>query len=143
MKRSVLLSLIILLAEMIPAEGQTSFWDGPDAYLGQKPPGETPVKFAPSLINNNPFFSMDRCAFSPDGKEFYCCSNDTWFSTEKATVQTYRFTNKWIGPSLLVPKYYAPTFSMDGNTLYFLGGGKGGVFQMHRTAAGWTKPETY
>jgi hypothetical protein len=56
----------------------------------------------------------------------------------------YKFDgSKWVGPTALVKQYYGPAFAPGGNTLYFIGGGKGGVTQIHRTADGWSGPETY
>jgi hypothetical protein len=123
---------------------QEIFWYSPAAYLGQQPPCSKPVKFAPQLINDTPFFSLDRCAFSRDGREFYYCRNNTWFSTKDATVQVYKYDgSRWNGPTIMIKQQYAPTFSPGGDTLYFIGGGKGGVEQIHRTAGGWTEPATY
>jgi hypothetical protein len=43
--------------------------------------------------------------------------------------------------------YYAPTFSVDNQRLYFLGGQGDGkhsfVWQSHRTGKGWSEPEVY
>jgi hypothetical protein len=134
--------LFILLMLFLPA--QNNFWNSPNAYLGQKPPGDTPEKFAPQLINDTPYFSMDRCAFSSDGKEFYYCRNNTWFSSKDASIQVFRYDGgKWTGPAALNRQYYAPVFSPDGDTLFFIGGGKGGVTQIHRDPKGWSEPETY
>lgn len=44
---------------------------------------------------------------------------------------------------MLTEHAYAPTFSMDGNTIYLQGKGKGGVWQVHRTKNGWGTPEPY
>lgn len=137
-------TLVFTFYLIAAALAQQSFWNGPNAYLGQTPPGNTPVKFAPGIINDSPFFSMDRCAFSPDGKEYCYVRNNTWFSSKEATIQEIKFDGlKWAAPMAVVAQCYAPTFSADGNTLYFIGGGKGGVSQIRRTATGWGAPETY
>jgi hypothetical protein len=125
-------------------KAQGNFWDSPKAYLGQTPPDNIPVKFAPQLINDTPYFSMDRCAFSPDGMEFYYCRNNTWFSSKDASIQVYKYDgHNWIGPTTLIKQFYAPTFAPGGDTLYLIGGGKGGVTQIHRGSNGWSRPETY
>ena len=125
-------------------KAQENFWDSPKAYLGQRPPDSTPVKFAPQSINDTPFFSMDRCAFSPNGMEFYYCRNNTWFSSKDASIQVFRYAgDQWIGPTTLVKQFYAPAFAPGGDTLYFIGGQKGGVTQIHRGSNGWSEPETY
>ena len=142
MNRSISLSIILLLSMQLNA--QSNFWNSRNAYLGQTPPENTPVKFAPHLINDTPFFSMDRCAFSADGKEFYYCRNNTWFSSKDASIELYKYDGtRWNGSTTLVKQYYAPAFSPDGDTLFFIGGGKGGVSQMHRTDTGWSDPEIY
>jgi hypothetical protein len=91
MNKFTFLSIIGLLTASSSVNAQTNFWNSPEAYLGQTPPGSTPVKFAPQLINDTPYFSMDRCAFSQDGKEFYYCRNNTWFSGKDASIQVYRY----------------------------------------------------
>ncbi len=125
-------------------KAQENFWDSPKAYLGQTPPGSMPVKFAPKLINDTPYFSMDRCAFSPDGMEFYYCRNNTWFSSKDASIQVFKYDgDKWIGPTTLVKQFYAPTFASWGDTLYLIGGGMGSVTQIRRGSNGWSEPEIY
>lgn len=146
MKRLFSLLSIAVIAVMLGCKtpaAETSFWDTPDAYLGQTPPGSTPVKFAPKMINDSPFFSMDRCAFSADGKEFYYTRNNTWFSSKDASIQVYKFdSGKWVGPGLFVKMLYAPSFTKNDDTVYLIGGGKGKVMQMHRTANGWSAVDT-
>jgi hypothetical protein len=39
-------------------------------YLGQKPPGTTPERFAPEIIPDH-FFPHSRLIISPDGKRIY------------------------------------------------------------------------
>ncbi len=129
---------------LLALTAKKNFWDGPDAYLGQKPPGAIPEKFAPQIINDSPYFSTGRCAFSPDGKEFYYCRNNTWFSAKEATVQVVKYEGaKWIAPATFVRQFYAPTFAPGGDTIFLIGGGKGGVTEIHRVSNGWSEPETY
>jgi len=134
---------IIITLLLGACHAQTNFWDTPNAYLGQTPPGNVPVRFYPTLLDT-PFFMFDRCAFSPDGKDFYFCSNNTWFSNKDATIKNMHFDgSKWVGPTLVTPMYYAPSFSQTGDTIFVIGGGKGGVSFMRRTDTGFTKPGTY
>ena len=64
MNKCAFLLILVLSAFSNSLNAQTIFWDSPNAYLGQTPPGDTPVKFAPQLINDTPYFSMDRmCIF--------------------------------------------------------------------------------
>ncbi|HEY4336878.1 MAG TPA: hypothetical protein VGM89_13300, partial [Puia sp.] len=111
-----------------------------------------PTAFALDLVMKNDTFSMDRVAFSEDGTEFYYPSNNTWFNSTGAAVRCFRYRNgKWEGPFTVFRRYYAPTFSIDGKTMYLLGGADrradtahAYVFQSHRKAdGGWTEPTVY
>lgn len=127
---------------------QKGIWNSKDAYLGQKPPGDKPEVFGRGMLAKADTFAFDRVAFSDDGTEFYYPSNNSWFSSKNAKVRYMKFKNgKWNGPLVLNEHYYAPTFSVDNKTLYFLGGQGDGkhsiVWQSHRKANGWTAPEVY
>jgi hypothetical protein len=148
MHKIIFFSLFFLLLFSANLAAQTSFWDSKDAYLGQTPPSDTPRIFAQSLLTQNDTFPFDRVAFSNDGKEFYFPSNTTWFSNKNSKIRYLTYDgNKWNGPFILNEHYYAPAFSMDDNTLYFLGGTPDSlhslVWQSHRTASGWTEPSVY
>src|SRR4051812_46745042 len=92
-----------------------NFWESKDAYLGQTPPTDTPTVFQPPGLTDTNGIALDRVAFSPDGKEFYYCHNNSWFSSTNLEIRYYRFDNgRWTGPKLLNKHYNAPTFSIDG-----------------------------
>src|ERR1700709_1222575 len=81
---------------------QKSIWNTKDAYLGQKPPGDTPEVFGAGMLAKADTFAFDRVAFSDDGTEFYYPSNDTWFSSLNGKVRYMKFENgKWNGPFVL------------------------------------------
>ncbi len=123
---------------------QQNFWNSKDAYLAQTLPNDTPKIFAPGLLAGDSGIAMDRSAFSNDGKEFYYCHAFHWFTTKGATINWFKYENgKWNGPIVLDSGLYAPTLSMDNQSLYFLGGGKGVIMQSRKTATGWTSPEIY
>jgi hypothetical protein len=147
MKKLTILSILILVTGTT-LHAQGNFLKSKAAYLGQNPPGDKPEVFAERLLVQRDTFPMDRVAFSADGKEFFYPSNTTWYSTDHAAVRHFKYEKgKWKGPFSLYPHYFAPTFSVDGKTIY-LEGGKGDgkhalVWQSHRTQNGWTKPEVY
>jgi hypothetical protein len=149
MNKLFYLWLIALLGLGTNLWAQTDIWNSPDAYLGQSTPGDKPEIFAQSLLTKADTFAFDRVAFSADGKEFYYPSNTTWFDGKNGKVRYLKYDGKkWNGPFVLNEHYYAPTFSIDGNTLYFLGGNSDGkharVWQSQRKAAGdWTEPSVY
>lgn len=122
---------------------QNDFWNSSEAYLGQAlPQDETPKIFASELLKDRGV-ALDRLAFSANGKEFYYCWAEKWFDKESAKVKYFRYEDgKWNGPAVLTEKIYAPTFSMDDQTLYFLGE-KGEIWQSKREGSGWTKPAIF
>jgi hypothetical protein len=148
-KLFVLFVLAALAALPIRVPGQSGLWGSRDAYLGQKPVADTPQIFAPGLLALKDTFALDRVAFSDDGREFYYPTNNTWFSSVNAKIRYFRFeSGRWRGPFVLVPHYYAPTFSMDGQTLIVEGGERDTlhwtIYRMDRKADGeWTGPVPY
>ena len=148
MKKLFLLLLIVQSGLSIKLTAQTNFWNSTAACLGQKPPGDKPEIFAQSLLSKADTFAFDRVAFSADGKEFYYPTNTTWFNNKTLEIRYFKHDGKkWNGPFLLNEKYSAPTFSMDGNTMYFLGGKRDSlhsqVWQSQRKGGGWSEPSLY
>jgi len=149
MKKLIFLSVILLAAIGIGKCQTAGIWKSKQAYLGQTPPGDIPVKFAPALLRDTgSSFTLDRVAFSQDGTEFYYCVNDAWFSSKNLKVKYLEFSNgKWNGPKVLNEHYYAPTFSPDSKTLYFIGGPNKGpgdvVWQSHKVNGKWSDPIEY
>jgi hypothetical protein len=148
MSKLIFTAMTLFFLTSAPLYAQKSIWNTKDACLGQKPPGDIPEVFGAGMLAKADTFAFDRVAFSDDGKEFYYPSNTTWFDGKNGRVRYMKFENgKWNGPFVLNSRYYAPTFSVDNNTLYFLGGQvdrtHSFVWQSHRTATGWTAPEVY
>src|SRR5664279_771368 len=131
------------------AMAQSSFLESKDAYLGQKPPGDQPEVFAENMLMINDTFPMGRVAFSKDGKEFYYTSSNTWFDNKPTKIRYLKYENgKWNGPFVLNEHYDTPTFSANGDKLFFVGGkGDGKHFivwqSMRRSDGGWTDPSVY
>jgi hypothetical protein len=112
-------------------------------YLGETPPGKTPVVFAPEMVSS-PEYTEYSGSFSPDGMEYYyyrfsaastaqiLCTrvlNDTWTEPEQVEV-TKGFPaiephitadNKWL------------LFEWDRDPL--------GVWASRRTDSGWAEPQ--
>jgi hypothetical protein len=146
---------VIILAGTIFAQGQDAttaqgnFWNSPQAYLGQQPPGDTPQIFALKLLTQKDTFSFDRVAFSEDGKEFYYPTNTTWFDGKNSKIRYFKYEKDgWKGPFILNEHYYAPTFSIDGRSLYLEGGQPDSlhahIWRSDRKAdGGWTEPTLF
>jgi hypothetical protein len=142
------LFLLLLTISALNAHSQ-SIWNTPAACLGQKPPGDTPRIFAMHLLTQKDTFAFDRVAFSADGREFYYPSNNSWFSPKNAKIRYFKYIgNSWQGPFVLDEHYYAPTFSIDGKTLYLEGNPTDTlhsiIWQISRTGKnGWSQPNVY
>src|SRR5450631_668352 len=125
------------------AVAQISFWNSPDAYLSQKPPGDTPVVFAPGRMAESGYWVGSRVAFTEDGKQFFYGTNTNWFDGKNQKLKYFYFDGKsWKGPFLLFLGYSSPTFSADGKTL-FLAGRNGAIDQTHYSDSGWIHPAEF
>jgi len=134
------ISAILLGAHL---KAQNSFFSSADAYIRQIPPGDKPILFAPGQLAPNGYFPMDRVAFSSDGKTFYYCTNNTWFSSKDLKIYYRHFDGQhWTAPRVLNAGYYAPSFSPDGNKMFFNGKGKSVLYSI-RTDSGWSEPAEY
>jgi hypothetical protein len=122
-------------------QAQTNFWNSPQAYLGQKPPSDTPQVFAHDLLIKESGIALDRVAFSQDGKEFYYCHAERWFDSKGSSIKYIAHDGSgWGEPQTLYKEYYGPSFSPDGESLFFINKEKGTVFRSNRTITGWTEP---
>ena len=87
-------------------------------YLGQKPPGKTPVIFAPGVISTG--LSELNSIFSPDGSEFYFCVRNSF---AEAVFFYKSIDNVWIGPHRLpFTDQYGEidiSISPDGTKMFF------------------------
>src|SRR5690348_13646321 len=120
-----ILIVIIFCFNIIGISAQSNFWNSKQAFLNQSPPNDAPKLFAPDWLvpANDTGIALDRVAFSNDGKEFYYCYNTTWFNTTNLKIKYFKYLNgAWKGPFVLNEQFNSPTFSIDGNTLYFPGG---------------------
>jgi hypothetical protein len=90
------------------AEGQKSFWDSPQAYLGQTRPSDTPQIFARDLLTEPGTIAMDHIAFSRDGREIYYLQSDRWGSLANAKIKAFRYDgHRWTGPTVLNEHLFA------------------------------------
>ncbi|MFC1565039.1 hypothetical protein ACFL6G_08895 [candidate division KSB1 bacterium] len=89
-------------------------------YLGQTPPGNVPELFAPGIITHG--FHEHGIAISPDGNEMFYVTTDNRYSLY-IIIHTERIDNTWTEPEVAFfsgqYRDYKPSFSPDGNRLYF------------------------
>jgi Tol biopolymer transport system component len=116
----------------------------PGAYFGMKLPGKTPEIFAPGIISQTNRL-VDHITFSPDGSECFFTVWGAKYSSAKI-FWTKRAGDAWT-PQVEAPfsaGHYAtsPSFSRDGNRLYFSYSGHGSedIMMVQRTAQGWSEP---
>lgn len=123
MQRILLLVTFILIASLaffVTANESTLSRSGP--YLGEKPPGKTPVLFAPGIISLTGRYEFG-ITFSPDLKEIYFSANKP--GELSGIFMTQQLNGKW---SPVTPISFTggresgelhPFVSLDGERIYF------------------------
>lgn len=142
------------------AQIDKSFFDTKDAYFGLKAPGIIPEVFAPGIVSDSTWAEHCQMAISPLGDEIYWSAWSSRYppadTSMKNSEQIYfsEFKNgEWSKPAIadfikdhLTCLNGGPSFSPDGNRLYFYstgiegGFGKKDVWYAQRTKSGWSKP---
>ncbi len=100
-------------------------------YLGQKPPGITPIPFAPGLVSTE-IYEYDG-AFTPDMKSFYFIRRGE--KNIKSTFYEYKYndtTTVWEKSVVASPWIGRPVISPDGKTMHL------GTSYLKRTETGWS-----
>jgi hypothetical protein len=115
-------------------------------YLGQTPPVNEPVLFAPGIVSTDAG-NHSSVAISPDGKELYWSVGDKiWFTALK--------DGRWTEPEMLSfckgdsYMYDNPFITPDGTKMFFTSTRSGAVSQeketiwyAERTSSGWSDPK--
>lgn len=101
-------------------------------YLGQKPPGLTPIPFAPGLVSTE-IYEYDG-AFTPDMKAFYFIRRGE--ENKKSAFYEYKYNEIngiWEKSEVASPWIGRPVISPDGETMHL------GDRYLKRTEAGWSE----
>jgi Tol biopolymer transport system component len=111
------LALLVLTAGPLAAQTAVPASAG---YLGQKPPGPTPVVFAPGIVSQKEHYEYGS-VFSRNGKEFFYAV----IINSKPQIRCIRFEeNAWTAPKTIIGsdlyEYNDPFLSPDDNRLYFI-----------------------
>jgi hypothetical protein len=150
MKRILILFVVIITA--CNQQQKTGFPVIRGQYLGQTPPGNKPVVFAPGIVSTG-LYTRD-IAMTEDGKEIYFCISDAAIT---GIFVTKLVNNKWTEPAIAPFSGkgffdFEPHISPDGTKFFFLSNrpplGKevkpGWYYQkiwvMNRTETGWDEP---
>ena len=132
-------------------QSEPNFLETKNAYFGLTPPGLNPEVFAPNIVSDSTWAEHCQVAISPKGDEIY------WSRFTNDVPEQIYFSkfinNNWTKPKLadfikddLTHLTGQPTFSPDGNKLFFYSrnrpGGLGYIdaWYVERKDNGWSKP---
>jgi Tol biopolymer transport system component len=146
MKKLICIISVMLVAVTSIAAQQEDFPELSGPYLGQKPPGNEPVLFAPGIVSHGKNHSS--VAISPDGKEFY------WSDVDRKIWFTRLESRRWTEPEVVSfckedsYEYDNPFITPDGIKLFFTSFRPGAVSQnketiwyAERSQSGWSDPK--
>jgi hypothetical protein len=133
-KFSVLLSIIFLSACI--TENSNKKENDPltieKPYLGQKPPGLTPIPFAPGLVSTE--IHETNSAFTPDMKAFYFVRRGEENKTSAFYEYKYNEINEeWEKSEVASPWIGRPVIAPDGKTMHL------GDRYLKKTESGWSE----
>lgn len=144
MKKSLLILLIGFISFAF-AQNEQKFLDLKGDYLGQTPPGDTPLVFARGIVST---VDKEHWAprFSPDGNEVFWWTIETdndkkWISFHKTM---HRIGGRWTAPekSPFDSARNAPIFSPDGKRLYFDSKKEGDdPYYVEKHGNNWSEPK--
>ncbi|MBO9203019.1 MULTISPECIES: hypothetical protein [Niastella] len=121
------------------AIGQKDLWNSPAAYLGQKPPGDTPEIFGKGILADSGIV-LGKVSFSSDGRAFYYSYAKHWFNNEGSGTKELVFNGEsWQKPVVIAENLTNPALSPDERTI-FLGAPNGQVWVLQKSTKGWMKP---
>jgi len=115
---------ILELTSQEKAKDKSNFPVLKGPYLGQKPPGTTPEIFAPGIVSKSDYHEHSSPAFSPGGKEVYWSAYCVVDGVENERIFFSQLNGgTWTAPEIVEFTKESdggcPTFSPDGNRLYF------------------------
>ena len=141
--KKLLFILLIGFPFFLQAQSITEFPVLIGAYLGQPPPGDTPVVFAPGIVSDS-LQQHGAPSFSPDGSVVFWQSNrelkndkGEWLSN---SMTMRRIGETWTKPEVS-PYSSMPFFSPDGQRIYF-DNEKNGLCVVEKQGSSWSEPKS-
>lgn len=152
--------MVIAISLVTCTQIEKNFLESPDAYFGLTPPGLIPEVFAPGIVSDSTWTEHCQVAISPQGDEIYWSAWSSKYppadtlmkNSEQIYFSEYK-SGAWTKPAIadfirdhLTCLNGGPSFSPDGNKLYFYstgiegGLGKKDVWYAERTNTGWSNP---
>lgn len=137
MKSTITLIVLVLIGNLgfsqpIPTDSM---------YVGQTPPGNTPVIF--NLPTSNGLHACERIAISSDEKEIYYGEIDTYPPVIKRIKCLRYFEDHWQGPQIVFSDQTAPALSPN-DSLLFLQSTINDIIYSYaslKTDTGWSTPK--
>ncbi|MDA3814019.1 MAG: hypothetical protein PF570_07185 [Candidatus Cloacimonetes bacterium] len=136
--------MFIMLFTAISLFGQ-EFTNLKGDYLGQTPPGDVPVIFAPEIISVDSTVEHGYPSFSPDGDQVFWQSNlrHKGKETEIFLKVMRRVAGQWTEPESS-PYGGMPAFSPDGKHIYFIpiDTEENGLYFVSKQGEKWSEPKS-
>jgi hypothetical protein len=145
-KKLILIGCLLLVAAVSIHAQEKEFPELTGPHLGQKPPVNEPVLFAPGIVSNGRNHSS--VAISPDGKELY------WIGVKGKIWFTKLESGRWKKPEVVSfckedsHEYDNSFITTDGNKMFFTSFRQGVVSQeketiwyAERADSGWLDPK--
>lgn len=113
-------------------------------YLGQTPPGDTPVVFARGIISDN-YQQHGVPSFSPDGNVVFWQTNQ-WPANDSgkwitSSMMMRRIGDRWTAPEIS-PYSSMPFFSPDGKRIYFFDEKEKDLSFVEKQGNNWSEPKS-
>ncbi len=124
---STILLSVVALSCACQLQDEKPILEGP--YLGQRPPGLTPARFAPGIVSTEHWEYGG--TFTPDLREFYLLRNGGKY--EKASFAVFQNEEDGWRESVISPRVGQPFISPDGKTMHL------GRRYKERAEIGWSE----
>jgi hypothetical protein len=127
----LVMSSLAIYAQAIPEDS---------LYLGQTPPGNTPIVF--NLPVTTGLRPCERIAITSDGKEIYYGELNTYPPTIQKTKCLKYLDNHWQGPFSVFDRYQSPRLSANDSVMYveINNSGFATTYYSKRIITGWSTP---